>query len=240
MTTIPHYTSTTITGRRVLMDNLIDPEIEAIVLSSDNADSGSTPTHRFRDGNVVVLRTSTGEYVEADDSNADAPTPAIVSASETADAGWQSSTITVTLNGGIGFSVTLGATDNTDAKVVTALNGDAVFAANCIADVNATLVRIRTLEAGEDVYLHVTSDLTTAYGANGQADTGADPDVRVTLAKADLQNQEGTAVDAEVIAARSGHFDESNLIVGGSAASATSQHWVEARAVLTKRGAKFS
>jgi len=237
---IPSRVVTTLTGYHIFIDNLIQPQTDSVVLSSDNSDAGSTPTHNFRAGNVVILRTSTGEYVEADDSNADAPSVPSVSAAETADSDWQSATITVTLDGGVSIVVTLAASDDTDAEVVTKLNVD--FAANsfpAIADVSATLVRIRSFAGGATRTLHVTSDLATAYGAAGLADNGTDPDVRVTMEDAWLKDVNADAIDGPAKVTRRGHFDESELIVGGSAASSTGQHWVEAKAVLIRNGSKF-
>lgn len=237
---IPHFSTVTVAGARILIDRSIDTQEDVVTLDSTNADAGNTPTHRMRAGNIVILRTSTGRYVEADDANADALTPATVSAIETADAGWQSTTITTTIRGGVSFDVVLGAGDDTDAEVVTALNANAVFAANCIADESGGFVRIRTLEAGAEAQLHVNSTLATAYGANGIADNGTDPDVRVMLELASLQDKEGTAINADANTARKGHFDESALIVGGAVASLTDQNYIEAKAVLLRRGSIFA
>lgn len=229
MPPLPGITTTTDTDRRILIDDQGLKHAPSGVLDSSNTDSGSSPATRFRRGNVVILRTSTGRYVEANDANADSPAPASVSASETADTDWQSAVISITVDGGVTFTVTLAATDDTDAEVVTALNANAVFAANCIADVNGGVVRIRTLEAGDDKHLLVSADLTTAFGASGTSDSGTDPDVRVVNENVDLIDEDGAAAHAEAAMLFAGHFDESNLI----------NLTAEARAVLAKRGSIF-
>ena len=71
---------------------------------------------RIFEGNVLVKRTSTGRYVEANDTNGDTNSPASVSASETADGDWASKTITVNVNGMDLVTVTLGAGDDTDDR----------------------------------------------------------------------------------------------------------------------------
>lgn len=199
------------------------------VIDSSNTDAGSTPTTRMRPGNVLVKRTSTGRYIEANDSNGDRNAPASVSASETADTDWQNAVITVTVDGGVSFSVTLGAADDTDAEVVAALNGNAVFAANCKADVSGGVVRIRTLEAGAHKHLTVSADLATAFGSAGTSGNGTDADYVVQLPYVDLEDENGTATHAEARVARVGHFDESQLI----------NLTAEARATLSRRGSFF-
>jgi len=241
--TLPHYTSTTITPRKILIiETGAGIQGEDITLDSGNADAGNTPTWRFRDGNVVVLVTATGRYVEADDAAGDVNQSASASALETADVDWQSTTITVRLGGkgGLSFDVVLGAADDTDAEVVTALNANATFAAHCLADVDGGVVRIRTRRAGADQNIHVTSSLATAYGASGIGANGTDADYRVTTISTELQDENGTAIHAPVENLLAAHFDESELIVGGAAATAdTTGAWAEARAVLSRRGAIF-
>lgn len=201
-----------------------------VVLDSTNTDAGNTPATRFRPGNVVILRTSTGRYVEADDTNADAMLPATVSAAETADTDWQSATITLALNGGPGHTVTLGAADDTDAEVVTALNGDAGFAALYIADESGGVVRIRTRQAGEGLNLLVTSSLATAYGASGTEGLGSDPAVGVTEHVVDLVDENNVAINEMVTISRvNADYDTSQLI------SLTN----EARIVLERNGCTF-
>lgn len=240
--TVPTLQSTTFTDRKILLSDQGREFGEKVVLESANTDSGSTPTYRFRKGNVVVLRTATGQYVEADDSNADRNTPASVTADEATDTDWALATITVKYGlGGVAFTaVTMGTTTFTTAAVVTLLNANAAFAANFIADNSGGSLRIRTRQAGADQQLHVVSSLATAFGASGKAGYGADADYRVTYERRDMQDPDGTAIAAICENLVRGHFDESQLLVGGSAATSdTSGGWAEARAVLSRRGSRF-
>lgn len=203
-----------------------------VTLDSTNTDSGSTPASRFRAGNVVILRTSTLRYVEANDTNADSMAAATVRSAEAPDADWQSATITVSADGQAVIIVTLGATDDTVAEVVTALNADAIFAANFIAaDAGAgDEVDITALEGGAGKFILVESSLATAFGAAGTTGIGTDPDVRVMEEVVDLVDRDNVAINESGVASFVGDYDESVLI------NLTD----EAKAVLLRRGASFS
>jgi hypothetical protein len=237
---LPHFTTTTFTGRRVLVDDLINPQPDSITLDSSNTDSGSTPAHRFREGNVVVYKTSAKTFVEADDATGDQQTPAAVASLVTnpGGAGWNG-TLRITGHWGT-IDVTLSG-DNTDAAVAAAITA-AVAAQNPETQARITAadttgeVTITNMDKGAGTWLHVVhTTVTTAFGASGTSAAGTDPDVRVTAAKADLKDDEGTAINADVVAYRTGHFYLPNLVTGGAAGIPA-----QARAVLEKRGARFS
>ena len=185
---------------------------QAIVLDSTNTDAGNTPTFRFRPGNVVVLETATGRYREANDATGDNSAAAAVTSAEVPDAGWQSATITTNINGQDVVIVTLAATDDTVAEVVTALNANAIFAANFIADDNGGSPRITSLIAGSGISLLVTSSLATAYGAAGTEDQGEDADYRITERAVDLEDGNGVAINQQVNASFMGDYDTSVLL----------------------------
>jgi len=186
---------------------------KTVVVDSGNVDSGSTPTSVLREGNVLVKRTSTGRYVEANDSNGDRNTGAVVTAAEAADAGWQSKTITCTINGGKKVTVTLGGADDTNAEVATALNADADFARHYLADGSGALLTITSLETGADIVLEVTSNLSTAFGASGTQAYGEWADYGVLHRPCDLTDEAGSASHSKgSIVYAHGRFDESQLI----------------------------
>jgi len=201
------------------------------VLDAGNTDAGSTPATRFRPGNVVALRTSTGRFVAANDANGDRNTAASVTSDEKPDADWQSKTLTVTSSEG-DVVVVLGGADDTIAEVVTAVNAAAaalnipIVAADSGA---ADLLVLSTTRKGAGTWIKVTSDLATAFGAAGKEDSGSDADYRVTEEHADLIDENGTAVHARCATSRAGHYDKSELI------NLTG----EALDVLSRRGSVF-
>lgn len=227
MPQVPGLQSVTQSRRRVRWNARGSDADRSIILDSGNTDTGSTPATRFREGNVVVYKTSITQFVEANDSTGDRNTQATVTAAETADSDWRGATITCKYKGVQITVVTLATTDDTDAEVVTALNADADFAAWFVASTVASRVTIKSLEAGADVHIEVTSSLSTAFGASGTTAFGTDADYAITLADTDLVDSDGTAVDATVRAAVTGDFDESNLV----------NLTAEARATLSRRGA---
>lgn len=188
-------------------------KIKTILSDSSNVDSGSTPTTVLREGNVLVLRTSTGKYIEANDTNGDRNAGAVVTALIAADATWQSKTITCSTNGGDKVTVTLGGGDNTNALVAAALNGDADFARHYVADGTGALLTITSLKTGEDIHLLVTSSLSTAFGSTGTAASGSWADYGVLARPCDQVNEAGSASDtrASIVYAK-GRFRESALI----------------------------
>ncbi len=231
---IPHFSSTTIAGRRVLVDSLINPQTDSIVLDSTISDGSATPTHRIRPGNVVTYDTDGKNFLEATDSSADVATAAAVATLITnpGSGGWDGN---VVISGHWGSITVALSGANTDAAVAAAIIA-AVAAQNPETQARITAadttgeVTITNFDVGDGTWLKaVHSTVAAMFGASGQEDAGTDPDVRVTLDYVDLKDEEGTAIDGAVLAARSGHFDASNLI------NLTAQ----ARAILKRRGAKF-
>lgn len=232
---IPSYGSTTLSDRKILFTMIGAEQGPDVVLDSGNTDANNTPATRFRAGNVVVLRTSTGRYVEANDTNGDRNAAASINTLITnpGSGGWDGNlvisghwgTITVALSG-----------DNTDAAVATAINA-AVAAQNPESQARITAadatgsVSITNWDVGSGTHLdayHATvstmfgaQDVTTAYGT--------DADYLVTGSPADLVDEAGTAQHAVAPTYRSGHFVLANLI------NLTG----EAKAVLERRGSRF-
>lgn len=235
---LPSFSSVTKTSRRFLITDTLDVAGPDVVVDSGEADS-TTPTSWLRPGTVLVKRTSTGKYIGADDSNADTFTQATVTSLEAADTDWDGTTVTIKINGITITTVVFAGSDDTTAECVTALNANAIFAANCIASgSNGNPVVIKALRPGADTTLTISSDLATAWGASGTSATGTDPDVVVTTDWVALTDEFATAVDGVVSTLRVGHFDESELIVSGTAGSIRTMAPV-AYAVLAKRGSVF-
>lgn len=225
---IPHFSSTTITGRRVLVDGQVDPRVSSVTLDSGNTDAGATPTHRIRPGSVVVRRASTGRYVEANDTNGDRCTAASITSSGHTDG---NGVIKIVGNHGT-FSVTTTTGTGTEANNATDLNANADFAAHYTASSATGELTIASNAVGKQEWFYVHSD-TMANASFSEGETsgvaGEDADYRVTLEHVDLKDEEGTAIHADVPVAWAGHFDASNLLLLTA----------EARAVLAKRGSKF-
>lgn len=225
---IPHYSSTTLTGRRVLVDNLIDPRISTVTLDSGNTDANGTPTHRIRPGNVVVRRASTGRYVEANDTNGDravAPTKSTTSHTD------GNGVIKLVGNHGT-ISVTTTTGTGTEANNATDLNADADFAAHYTASSAGGELTITANRGGKSEWFYIHTDtMSTAPFTEGEDNgvAGEDADFRVVLDFVDLKDEEGTACHGDAKVAWTGHFDASNLI----------NLTPEARATLAARGAKF-
>lgn len=180
--------------------SILDPAL-SVLIDSSVVDAGSTPTTLLRPGLGLVKRTSTGKWILASDSNGDTNTPATVTALETANASWASKQIDFYLDGGLArstpsFSVTMGAVDDTDAEIVVALNANAIFAANLIADVQASRVRIRTREAGAHKSLRVFMNVYTgSFGALGTEANGTDAEYYVLGEYVSMLDGSGVASD---------------------------------------------
>lgn len=209
----------------------------AIVLDSGNTDAGSTVSSWFRPGNVVVKRTSTGRYVEADDSNADDNTaPAITSSSHSDGNG------VIALVGNHGtISVTTTTGSGTEANNATDLNADAAFAAHYVASSAGGELTITARRAAADEWFYIdSSTMATASFSEGEANTsrGTDADVRITEAAVSLADDAGTARNMAVKASYLGDYDESALIVGGAFTTTTAipQQYKD---VLIRRGCRF-
>lgn len=231
---LPSVASRTFQEKVIHIDeSMYNPGPDAI-LKSTVTDSGASPTTTIRKGNSIVKKTSDGLFYlddgPANASSADRNTVAAVVAQETADGDWASKTISVYVNGSLLVTVTLGGGDDTDAEVVTALNGNAIFAANCIASASGSRVHIKTLKAGADQYLYVTSNLSTAFGSSGQTGSGTDAEYYITEEEVSMLDPDtGAVADRPVKTSFAAYYDESELLNLSA----------EARATLSRRGARF-
>lgn len=225
------HSNTSREERLVFLSDLGREQADTIILASTNVDSdgGHTPTDEFRKGNVVVMKTSDGEFVEANDAAGDRSTPASITSVGHVD----SDNATFKLVGNHG-TITVSITSNagSEADWVTDLNADAAFKAHYIASVSGTDVKVESRNVGEEEWFYVHTDTTAGAGfAEGEANAvkGATADYRVTGHMAKLVNGAGAAIDQEVLAYKFGHFKESELI----------NLTKEARAVLVQRGSLF-
>ena len=131
----PRLTQSSLDAARHRVTTRGNEKDSAIMLDSTMTDSGNTPTFRIRAGNVVGLESGGTVYHEANDvANIEVGTAPSVTSLEAPDVDWQNDVITFSINGQTVVAVTLGAGDDTVAEVVIALNADAIFAANMIAD----------------------------------------------------------------------------------------------------------
>ena len=198
----------------------------AITLDSGNSDSGSSPTSLMRAGNVVVLKTGSGTYVEANDAAGDRCTAPSITTSGHSDG---NGVIAVSLKGGAVISVTTSTGSGTEANHATDLNADAVFKARFVASSAGGELTITARETGADVYFHVDASTIAGVGfAEGEANaaSGTDADYRVTMSPSSLVDSAGTAANNDAESALSGHFDWGQLI----------NLTKEAKAVLVRRG----
>jgi hypothetical protein len=232
---LPGPISRTLTSRRHVINTQGMEYGSDVVSDSGNVDSGSSPTTLLRPGNVLVLRTSTGRYVEANDANGDRSTRAAVVSAETPDADWASDTFTFYLNGALVATVASGAADDTPAEIVTAFNaGFAAANAPLFASTGGTTVTVSVQEGGAHNNLRIESTLVTAYGTAGGAGSfseasGTDADYRVTDDFADQLDSAGAAGHVPVRNLVRAFFDSSELI----------NLTADAQGVLTRRGARF-
>lgn len=208
---LPGISTTTITPRKILLSEALTVNGEQIVLDSGNTDAGASPTHRMRPGNVVIKRTSTGRFVEANDANADGLTAPTITSTSHADA-----TDVIALVGPWGtISVTVTTGTGTEAECATDLNANADFAAHYVASSAGGELTITALEGGADQWFYMDATTHANYGFAEGVDNvvlGADPDVRVVTEAGDLQDHEGTAQHAPAVNLMRGHFDQSQLI----------------------------
>ena len=192
-------------------------------------DPGSVPPWRIRPGNVLVKKTATNTYVAANDPAGDRNAPASVSALVVADASWQGTTITVTVDGGVPVLTVLGPADNTNALVIAKLNGNPSFAALCLADAPGNTIRIRTLRGGRETVIFVASSLAAAFGPNGVSGLGTDADYRVLEDFTDLQDNTGVQVPGIGTTSLAAFYATQNLL----------NLTPEAQVVLSRNGALF-
>lgn len=226
---VPSYSSTTLSGRRVLAD--LDDMLRGptIIQESANRDSGSSPTTRIRAGNVLLKRNSSGEYVEANDANGTRSAPASITSSGHADG---NGVIKIVGNHGT-ISVTTSTGSGTEANNATDLNADAAFAAHYVASSADGELTIASRNVGEEEWFYVHSDtMATAGLAEGEDNgvNGTDGDYLVTSEDVDVVDENGTALSPLTQTYRRGHFVEATLI----------NLTPEAKAVLSKRGSTFA
>jgi hypothetical protein len=183
----------------------------------------------FRAGNVVVLRTSTGRYVEANDSNGDSNGVATITSSGHSDA---NGAIALSLKGGTVISVTTTTGSGTEANHATDLNAAEEFAALFVASSAGGELTITSRDAGADVYFHVDSTTIATVGfAEGAANgvNGTDAEYLVTEGTVSLIDSGGTAAHAEAEASWAGDYVSGNL----------TNLSAEAKAVLLRRGSRI-
>lgn len=218
------------------------PKLVGPGITVDNAvvdsTNGLARTSILRPGFVVVKRASTGRYVAADDVNGDRNLPASVTALITADATFASKQFDFVVDGGVLFSVTVSATDDTDAEIAAAFNADTRFRGELIADVVAARVRVRTLQAGRHKTLKINAPaLATAYGASGTEAVGSDADYRV-LGHEGHPEEHVDLLDTYAVAQHA--VGVRNLLAGYFSAAALIKLTAEARVVLGRNGSLFA
>jgi hypothetical protein len=201
----------------------------SVVIDMNVQDPGSTPNWRIRPGNVVVPNSAVKRFVLATDPAGDRNGPAIVLAAAPADATWQSSTITVAIKGGTPIPVILQAATSTNQAAVNDLNNNPVFAANCVADLSGSSVRIQTRLGGADASLMVMSTVPAAFGPTGTGAVGTDADYRVLESFVDLLSNAGVPVHGVGPSALVGAWNKAGLL----------NLTPEAQAVLARRGSVF-
>ena len=200
-----------------------------IVLDSGNTDSGSSPASMFRCGNVVVKRTSTGRFVEADDANGDRNAAPSITSSGHADG---NGVIAIVYKGGSVISVTTSTGSGTEANHATDLNADAAFAALFVASSAGGELTITAKQAGADVYFYMDSTTMASAGfaeGEGNAVSGSDAEYLVTHSTVSLVDNAGSAAHAEAEASWAGDYNSGNLI----------NLTAEAKAVLLRRGSRI-
>ncbi len=227
---LPWIFETTITPRKILIDESLSVRGEHITLDSTVTDSGATPAHRIRPGNVVVLDTGDATYHEANDlANGDrnGQPAAIVSAGHADTIG----VIAVRGNHGL-ISTTTTTGTGTEAENATDLNANAAFAAHYIASSGGGELTITARRPGADEWFYVdaTTDALAAF-AEGIANevSGADADYRVVTEAGDLLDPDAVAQNAPAVNLVRGYFDESQLV----------NLTAEAKEVLVRRGSIF-
>lgn len=226
--------SMAIPDRRVLFRPALEKDQIVVVSEKTNQDAGAPRASMLRPGNALLKHASDGKFYD-DLVNGAPSTQASVTSLEAPHAGWQGSTVTLSVDGVVIVAVVLGGADDTQAEVIAVLNGNTTFRAHAIAsDGGSNKVKVTLLEPGAEHEIKVSSSLAAAFGAAGQSAFGTDGEWVVTTEYADHQDPLGNVKDARVHAVRAGIFDESNLVFGG--ASALPQ---DLKRVLRRRGSRF-
>jgi hypothetical protein len=220
---------------------LVDGQITAqgndvVVAGGQTTNYPATGGKQLAPGTVVVKESGDGLYYLADGADGvnagDLNTAAVVNSAEAADGDWKSKTITWTVTYPDGLvaagTIAAGGDDDDTAKFVTLLNADVNFRNHLIAS-DETVLRVTSLVKG-NVRVHVTSNLSTAYGANGVQATGVEADYRVVAQHGSLVDLSGASRDSDPVA---------TLLRGKFRTDELRNLSNEARAVLLGRGSLF-
>lgn len=210
MGTLPANESTTFTDRHILESyEGLELAPQTVIDGTNSSDATNTPTWRVRPGMVLGLDISAGLWLNADHANVDVSAPASITSSSHTDG---NGVIKLVGPGGT-VSVTTATGSGTEANNVTDLMADATFKAHYIATSGGGELTITAIDPNADFYVHSDTMATAAF-AEGIANKvqGVPGQYRVVADFADLQNEDGTAVNAPVRCYARGHFDESNLI----------------------------
>lgn len=220
---VPRLTVSTHDVASHRLSNLGIDQDKPIELDSGNTDAGNTPTTRIRPGTVVVLRTSTSRYVEADDVNGDRGTAAAITTATHVDGNGVISIVGP--HGTISVTTTTGT--GTEAENATDLNADAAFAAHYVASSAGGELTITARNFGDDEWFYMHADtMATAPFAEGEANgvVGTYADYWVTEFVVDLIDEDAVAIHEYVTASRKGHYDESVLLLLTDEAKQTLLH----------------
>lgn len=197
------------------------------VLINSGQTSTLTPNYRMPPG-MVVGKGSGSTWYQADHASVVKAAAAAITTSGHVDT--LGAIVIVGNHANISVTTTTGT--GTEAENATDLNADANFAAHYIATSGAGELTITSIATGADVEFYIDASTADGFGfAEGTANSvqGSGGDYRVTAFWADLQDLEGTAVNAFAPAHYAGHFREAEL----------SNLTPEARAVLAARGSRF-
>ena len=246
---LPGKTSTSITPVRSLSSGqkggLLLGSVRAdttIVDGTSNLGSNITSAYktakRLPMGLVLVEDASGDVYVEANDPGRKNATAPSITSAEDVDAGWDDSTLSFYLDDSLVTSETGAGSGGSDtvAEWVTALNSNAVFAAHFVAVAVSSTLKVTARRGGEHVSMRIEcDDNVDAYAqatATGSEESAVGTSPRYCVVDKDtavLEDENGTATDAQVPVVFAGEFDASNLI------SLTG----EARAALKRQGSRF-
>lgn len=227
---VPSLTKREYRPRRYLVNNQVYARSRDVMVVADTV-SPVGLAHRIREGTVLVRLRNDAHFVVATDPRADTSGPAELASLVPADASWANTSLTLSLSPGLGFSIVLPASIQDTAGVVDELNRHAGFRGHFLADENARgHLRIRTLAGGPDAFAHVVSTLPAAFGRQGIARIGREPEVVVADDLGELKDIEGKPIPAVVPALSVGHFRTSELIALTP----------DAKRVLTRRGSLFA
>lgn len=233
---LPGLVSHTRAGRRVRVSE--HPKVlgPVVGVKSNQTDSASVRTTLLRPAYCLVLVTSTGLYVAADDSTGDRNTAPAVTALVTnpGSGGWDG-VLTITGHWGT-IDVPLSADDTNTAVrdainiALAAVNPEQGPAVASLTGSGATeRVVVTNRDKGPTSYLKVSHDTSaTGWGTIdvGTGAVGTEADYVVSEDYCDLLDGNAVAITGAVETTRAGHYDADNLL------HATA----ECLAVLARRG----